>query len=108
MLSNGKEKSQFFNRISLQKPEKNEINAYKGEYYSEELETSYKINVSGENIYLSHIRQGAIQLNYISKDILEGRWPANTVQVIRGNNKEISGIKISNNRVRNLLFTKRK
>ena len=80
-------------------------NEYVGSYYSPEIHTSYAIFHKNEALYAFHIRHGELALEQKFKDLLEGDYPLNVLRFERENGK-ISGVYISNGRVRNLWFKK--
>ena len=80
---------------------------YSGEYYSEELSTTYTFTVVGDSLVAKHSRLSDFKLNYIKDDMFFGEaWFFGQVEFIRDENKVITGCKVSNGRVRNLFFEK--
>jgi hypothetical protein len=79
---------------------------YAGNYYSPELETTYRISVKEDTLYYHHSRHGDFPMKIVKKDILEGEWPFNIVRFQRDSESKIKGILVTNGRVRNLWFEK--
>lgn len=85
------------------KPDK-AINAdYAGRYYSPELEAIYTIRQKGDGLELVHVHHGEIVLKPVSKDQFStGWWFASTIDAVRNSKNAVTGLRISNGRVRNL------
>ena len=80
------------------------LSEYSGEYYSEELSTTYHFTLVDDNLVAKHIRLSDVSLNLAKKDMFTGNF--GQIQFIRDANDTITGYKISNGRVRNLYFEK--
>ena len=81
---------------------------YEGFYYSEELETVYLIEWNKEGkLIAKHMRMGSVELSEVKHNFFLGNkgYFAN-IEFIRDENKNITGFRVSNGRVRNLLFEK--
>jgi Beta-lactamase class C and other penicillin binding proteins len=78
---------------------------YVGAYYSPEIHTSYSIFYREGKLYAFHIRFGELTLTQKFKDLLQGEYPLSTLKFKRENGK-ITGVWISDGRVRNLWFEK--
>ncbi|MCB0372082.1 MAG: beta-lactamase family protein [Muricauda sp.] len=79
--------------------------AYVGPYYSPEIHTSYSIFYKEGKLYAFHIRFGELPLKQKFKDLLQGEYPLSTLKFKREDGK-ITGVWISDGRVRNLWFEK--
>lgn len=79
---------------------------YSGKYYSPELQTTYFIYMEDEALKFHHPRHGDHALSILKKDVLQGNYPLNTLNMIRNEKAEIIGFRVSNGRVRNLWFEK--
>jgi len=90
------------------KTTKDELSSYIGEFYSPELETTYIISLENDTLSWHHSRHGDFKMKRIKKDILEGIWPLSITKFKRDEKGNISGILVSNGRVRNLWFKKQK
>ncbi len=80
------------------------LSDFSGEYYSEELSTTYYFTLVGDTLVAKHNRLSDFNLNPIKKDMFTGDF--GQVQFIRDANNAITGYKVSNGRVRNLYFEK--
>jgi hypothetical protein len=89
-------------------PSKEELESYTGEFYSPELETTYKIYFKNDSLFSHHARHGDYKMKLLKKDVLEGEWPLAISKYKRDVNGQILGISVSNGRVKNLWFEKQK
>jgi len=76
---------------------------FEGEYYSEELGTSYTFIVKGEQLAAKHRRHEDIvfiprKTDHFGSEI----WFFKDVQFVRDGQNQITGFKVSNSRVKNL------
>ncbi len=83
------------------------LSNYTGEFYSPELETSYIISIQKDKLVGHHSRHGDFDIKMLKEDILEGQWPFNIAKVKRDDDGAVSGLRVSNGRVRDLWFEKR-
>jgi hypothetical protein len=88
------------------KPSQKELEDYTGVFYSPELETSYTIFMEDEKLKWHHPRHGNFDIKILKKDVLEGKWPLATIKYIRNKNNKITGIRVSNGRVKHAWFKK--
>jgi len=80
---------------------------YSGKYYSEELESTYKIYMDGDKLKGYHSRHGEFDIAIQDQDKLKGDLRIfKDIKVKRNALEEIEGIHVSNGRVRNLWFEK--
>lgn len=78
-----------------------------GVYYSPELDARYEISKDGEQFLVKHHRHTDFYLVPVGEDQLSGTaYFFSDVKVIRNNKDNITGIRVSNGRVRNLWFEK--
>ncbi|MEO0337648.1 MAG: serine hydrolase domain-containing protein [Bacteroidota bacterium] len=85
-----------------------ELDGLEGTYYSPELDTEYHITKDGDQYTVKHQRHDDFELVALSDNKLMGTaYFFNDVVVVRAANGAINGIRVSNGRVRNLLFKKR-
>jgi CubicO group peptidase (beta-lactamase class C family) len=81
--------------------------AYTGDYYSEELETTYHFVVEDGRLLARHQRHGDILLTPAGGDDFAGEaWFLRTIQCDREAG-HVQGCRVSNGRVRNLRFERR-
>jgi CubicO group peptidase (beta-lactamase class C family) len=98
-------------RVEAYTPAKQELQTYVGKYYSPELETMYTIDLRNDTLRLVHVHAGETPLKPSAKDRLE--YPlklipsftlTQTVVVVRDDQGEVLGLRVSNGLVRNLWF----
>ena len=102
----GNESLSVFDKKEKPAINEDELDGYVGTFYSSELKTAYTITVDGKKIRASHIRHGEIPLQRIFPDVMTGDWPLSTIEFNRNESGQISGIYVSNGRVRNAWFEK--
>ena len=96
----------IFEAFDVIVPSLEDMSSYTGRFYSPELETSYVISVKNEKLSCHHPRHGDFEIKILKKDILEGHYPVNLIKYKRDENGAITGILVTNGRVRNLWFEK--
>ena len=79
---------------------------YTGKFYSPELETTYDIYAKGDSLYGHHARHGDFKMTLLKQDVLQGEWPLLIAKYQRNANNVITGLRVSNGRVRELWFEK--
>jgi CubicO group peptidase (beta-lactamase class C family) len=83
-----------------------ELPAFAGEYYSDELESVYRVSVDGDNLRL---RRGVLRqvhaLQPGPKD--EFRLPGSVIRFRRGSDGAVNGLVVDADRIRGLVFEKR-
>jgi CubicO group peptidase (beta-lactamase class C family) len=83
------------------------LSDFSGEFYSEELSTTYNFTVVDDSLVAKHSRLSDFNLNPVKEDMFYGEaWFFGQVEFIRDSNDIITGCKVSNGRVRNLYFEK--
>jgi CubicO group peptidase (beta-lactamase class C family) len=88
-------------------PSGDDIAAYSGRYFSEELETWYTVTLNDENqLVLRHRRSGDIQIKPNKPDHFNGSMPIAVVNFVRDEQNRVTGFKASNGRTTNVLFVK--
>ena len=98
--------SSVFDNFEPIENEKIDLAAYTGKFYSPELETTYDIYTKGDTLYWHHARHGDFKMKTIKKDVIEGEWPLLIAKYQRDENAVITGLRVSNGRVRELWFEK--
>jgi CubicO group peptidase (beta-lactamase class C family) len=83
------------------------LNEFCGNYYSPELETTYKIYFDGKSLAVHQMRIGefGIQPDGVDKDYFSGG--VGNFQFTRDNNGKITGFKLSSGRIRNIWFERK-
>jgi CubicO group peptidase (beta-lactamase class C family) len=100
-------KDSYWNKIEKFDLSKVKLNDFTGNFYSEELSTTYNFVIVDDKLVSKHSRLSDFNLNPLKKDMFTGEaWFFNKVEFIRNSNKVITGFKVSNGRVRNLYFEK--
>ena len=80
---------------------------FEGNFYSEELSTTYTFIVEGDTLVAKHSRHPDIHFNPTKKDIFTGNsWFFGQAEFIRNDNGTVTGLKASSGRVRNVWFEK--
>jgi len=97
----------IFNGFDPTEPSKEELESYTGEFYSPELETTYKIYLKNDTLSYHHARHGDFQMKILKKDVLEGEWPLSISKYKRDGTGQVTGIFVSNGRVKNLRFERK-
>jgi CubicO group peptidase (beta-lactamase class C family) len=81
---------------------------FTGDYYSNELSTSYTLAMLNGKLVAQHQRHNDIQLEPTKKDMFSGeQWFFRQVRFTRNNENQIIGFRLSGGRVRNLQFDKK-
>jgi|TARA_R110000737_G_scaffold157205_1_gene185739 CubicO group peptidase (beta-lactamase class C family) len=83
------------------------LSDYIGDYYSEELMTTYSISATDSNLLVKHIRVSDFTINPYEVDLFtDNSWFFSQVQFFRNSENKVTGFKVSNGRARNNHFTK--
>lgn len=83
-----------------------DLQDYTGTFYSPELETYYVISLKGDKLYCYHNRFGEFEAQILKKDVLS--WSGMAISKYkRDENGEVTGLKITMSRIRNLWFEKK-
>jgi len=78
-----------------------------GSYYSEELQTTYVLKFDGKKLTGHHARHPDFRVSTLEKDVFSANaWFMRQIHFVRNNQGEITGMKVSNGRVRDLWFEK--
>ena len=77
-----------------------------GHYYSSELKTMYSITLEESELYIEHARHGKLKLKQQYDTVYTGEWPVNCVEFETTEKGEVTGLKISNGRTRDVYFAK--
>lgn len=84
-----------------------QLTEFLGDYYSNELGTTYTMVTQDGKLMAQHRRHNDIKLNPTKEDTFLGeRWFFRQVRFTRNSTKQITGFKLSGGRVRNLRFEK--
>lgn len=86
-------------RVEAWNPSAEELRAFEGRYYSEELDAVYSVELRGETLIAKHRRHQAIELCPLERDEFRGSlWFASVVQFVRDNSGDITAMLIINGR----------
>lgn len=85
-------------------PTSQELRAFAGRYFSPELETVYTLAVEGDSLVARHRRHADFELTARESDVFEGVGFFGTARFARDAAGRVTGMRVSNGRVRNLLF----
>ncbi len=99
-----------------QPPERNEteplspelLSEFEGDYYTEELDTTYTIGVREDRLVAQHRRHDDISLTYADGHFVGDAWFFPEVYFSRDDTGQITGFRLTGNRVKNLRFKKRR
>ena len=80
---------------------------FKGDYYTEELDTTYTITVGENGLVAQHIRHDDILLTYADGHFLGNTWFFPKIHFTRDDTEHITGFRLTAGRVRNLHFQKK-
>ncbi|WP_115463040.1 serine hydrolase domain-containing protein [Winogradskyella aurantiaca] len=83
------------------------LSDYTGRFYSPELESTLDIDLKDNKLSGHHARHGDFPIEIIKKDALQIPNFA-TIDIVRGPDNNITGIKVTNGRARNVWFEKQK
>ena len=81
---------------------------FEGDYYTEELDTTYCIRVRGDGLVAQHRRHDDISLTYTDSHFLADVWFFPEIHFLRDDTGRVTGFRLTGNRVRNLHFEKKK
>lgn len=95
-------------RIQVKRLSPEQMREYTGDYYSGELDTTYRIVLQDDKIIARHRRHGDIPLVRTKEDLFTGRrWFFHKVHFIRNDQNQIEGFLLTGGRVRNLRFERK-
>ena len=80
---------------------------FEGDYYTEELDTTYSIRVHGNQLVAQHIRHDDILLTYTDGHFHGDSWFFPEVHFIQDDTGHVAGFRLTGDRVRNLHFEKK-
>ena len=84
-----------------------QLTEFEGDYYTEELDTTYTIRVRGDGLVAQHRRHEDIVLTYTDGHFRGDAWFFPEVHFVREDTENIIGFRLTGNRVRNLYFKKK-
>lgn len=87
-------------------PTTEQLKAFTGTYYSDELKTLYTIDIEGGNLALRHFRRGEFDLHINQYTPNEFTSNTGTIDFYVNAKNQVSGFRLSGDRVRNIRFRK--
>lgn len=84
-----------------------QLTEFEGDYYTEELDTTYTIAVSENGLVAKHIRHDDISLTYADGHFLGNTWFFPEIRFTQDDTGQITGFRLTGGRVRNLHFEKK-
>ncbi len=83
-----------------------QLSEYEGAYYTEELDTTYTIGVRGNRLVAQHRRHDDISLTCNDDHFVGDAWFFPEVYFTRDDTGQVTGFRLTGNRVKNLRFKK--
>ena len=80
---------------------------FEGDYYTEELDTTYTISVRENQLVAQHIRHDDTLLTYTDGHFFGDSWFFPEIHFTRDDTGSITGFRLTGNRVRNLYFERK-
>lgn len=94
-------------RVEIPELTPEQLSEYVGDYYSDELGTTYTIVLEAKNLIARHRRHGDKELIPSETDQFNGgEWWLSLLKFTRNEDKKITGFLLTGGRVRNLVFKK--
>lgn len=87
-------------------PSQEELKAYSGRFFSKELETFYTLALEDSALIVQHKRMADITLTPAKVDTFNANFPIAEVIFFRNEVGELTGLKVSNGRTRDVKFEK--
>lgn len=99
-------KSNTFEAIQLVSPTSAQLAEYVGDYYSDELQFTYKLMLEDDELFFRHKNAPKNPLSPTLGDMFRVR--DNTIHFIRDDQNEISAFSLSSERARNIRFVRKR
>lgn len=96
-------RGQIFTKVDQWSPSKSELVHFEGDYWSDELETIYHLNIKNKKLTMSHRWLGDITLQPVTQDLFRSNF-GYFVKFSRNKKSEISGLSINSGRTLNVVF----
>ncbi len=84
-----------------------QLTEFIGDYYTEELDTTYSISMHRDQLMAQHIRHDDILLTYADGHFMGNVWFFPEIRFTRDDIGRVTGFKLTGGRVRNLHFEKK-
>jgi hypothetical protein len=81
-----------------------QLQQYTGIYYSEELETAYRFSIENGKLVAHHMRLGDFE--FMPDMVVTDKFssPNGTINFFKNDQKKIDGFRLTNGRIKNILF----
>lgn len=104
-LAAGNQVPELFTKYEKRALDLEELRAYSGTFYNRELDVYYTIYLQNNQLWGHHSRFGDFEIQVLKKDVLN--WSGAAIsKSVRNENKQIVGLKMDINRVKNVYFEK--
>jgi len=97
---------QSYFKVKKWQPKEADLKAYKGEYWSNELETVYHLTIKDNKLTVQHRWLGDMPLTPVAEDFFSAEWGM-FVKFNRNEKKEISGLSVNSGRTINVVFNRK-
>ena len=97
---------ELYTRVKKWTPKTEDLTKLKGDYWSDELETIYHLDVKDEKLVIKHRWLDDITLEPITQDLFKSDWAFN-VKFVRNETGEILGFSIYSGRTLNVFFKRK-
>lgn len=87
-----------------------DLDAFCGDYYCPELQTTYTVLVKNNHLILEHLQNEEVRLHPMGQDNFKGnKWWCTEINITRDTKNQISGFKLNadGNNIQDLLFVRR-
>ena len=84
-----------------------QLTEFEGDYYTEELDTTYGIRVHKDQLVAKHIRHDDILLTYTDGHFLGNTWFFPKIHFTQDDTGRVTGFRLTGGRVKNLHFEKK-
>ena len=84
-----------------------QLTEFEGDYYTEELDTTYSIRVRGNQLVAQHIRHDDLLLTYAGDHFIGNTWFFPEIHFTRDDTGQVTGFRLTGGRVKNLHFQKK-
>jgi len=94
---------QSYFKVKKWRPNETDLKTYKGEYWSDELETVYHLTIKDNKLTVQHRWLGDMPLTPVAEDFFSAEWGM-FVKFNRNGKNEISGLSVNSGRTLNVVF----
>ena len=91
-------------RLAEWSPVRSDLDEYAGRYFSEELETFYRVRMGEKGLLIQHRRLDDVELEPKIPDSFNGSFPIAEVAFQRDEEGNLTGMMVSNIRTKNIWF----